>query len=155
MFTFGEVSMTSVNNMVNNVLAAAQWQKIEMLRIVDHGSVEQVDDKKGGKGKKGDHHKKMRCNLQFGDDKVNVGNFKTYAAQFERLVEKFASDGYVHLAHCWAAKDHELLRLFAGLFGVPVYAGTGKRAQWTRTQFGELVVCYPNGKIHIDVELPD
>jgi hypothetical protein len=147
MFTAGEVYMTSVVSMVNNVLASSRWQKLEMLRIVDHGSTREVKDQHG------DRHR-IRCTLRFGGDKVNSGNFKLYEGQFGRLAEKFDGGGFVHLGHCWAGNDVHLLHLFARALLVPVYAGTGRRAQWCRWQFGDLVVCHPDGKWKRGVQLP-
>lgn len=146
-FTAGEVYMKSVADMVNNVLVASQWRKLEMLRIVDHGSTKKVKDEGG------ERHK-TRCTLQFGDDKVNIGNFKQYEKQFQKLAYKFDENGFVHLGHCWAGRDKHLLWLFAKAFHVPVYAGTGRRAHWCRWQFGDLVVCHPDGKWKRGVEIP-
>lgn len=143
--TVGEVYMVGVSDMVNNVLAAAKWQKIRRLRIVDHGSYKEVK-KDAGKAS-------TRCKLQFGNTKVEVANFAQFAKTLAKLNEKFYDKSHVHLAHCYAGKDHELLRLFAKAWQVPVYAGTGKRAQWSRTQFGDLVVCSPGGKVQ-KAELP-
>lgn len=105
LLTFNTVLMTSVRTMVDGVLAKTGGLGITALHIYDHGSP---------------------SGIEIGDDWVSSATLPRFRADLSRLNGAFAADGgLVYLHHCRAGQDQPLMRALAGIFGVPVYAGTG------------------------------
>jgi len=126
----GEVYMTSVSTMVANVLSAISAgtpaeRKMHRLNILDHGNARAIE---------------------IGDDVIGTSNVAGYAAELGRLSGKFSPRGYVHLQHCEAGGNRALMTALAGIFGVPVVAGTGLHNPIYRANFGSYVKAYPDGR---------
>lgn len=120
----GEVYMSNVLTMVTNVRRKAGARPIDRLNIIDHGNEAEV---------------------AIGSDWIDEANFATFEPLLMFLWGKFSPKGFVHLQHCKAGRNRRLMTLFAQAFGVPVYAGTGGHNAACRLNFGEYVVCGPNG----------
>jgi hypothetical protein len=129
----GEVYMTDVESMVDNVLADADGRRISRLNIGDHGDAWQI---------------------QIGDDRINLGNLHQFEAQLQRLQGHFTADGFVHLQHCDIGQNQPLLRELARIWQVPVYAGTGDHNPVYRINRGEYVRCNPDGTCAENVDRP-
>lgn len=103
--TRGEVRMSSAESMVENVLALLRpGERIRALRIVDHGTTQHVE---------------------LGDDIVTPVTFREHARVLAALAPRFSPCGYAHFVGCHAGLNTRLMRAFAGLWQVPVYAGRG------------------------------
>lgn len=133
----GELYMTSVRNMVDNVLdhlaqnapysrvcapGVATSATMSRLNIIDHGNPTRI---------------------QFGTDRISASNFSTFEPQFARLGGHFDSDGFAHLQHCETGMNIPLLEKFADTFGVPVVAGRDKDRPAARLNDGRYVRVYP------------
>lgn len=129
----GEIYMTSVKTMVDNVLRAVGQNSISRLNILDHGNP---------------------TSLQIGTDWVSMTSLSRYSADLRRLNGHFSQNGFVHLHHCKIGQNRPLLIALAGLFGVPVYAGTGSHHALFNFNFGDYVRCDPNGDCEGDVRRP-
>jgi hypothetical protein len=120
----GELSMTSVKNMVATVLAARGAYPIRRLNILDHGN---------------------EASFQIGGDWISTYTFPTYSTELGRLTPAFHSKGFVHLQACKIGMNKELLGKLAALWSVPVYAGTGNQYA-IPINAGEYVRVDPDGK---------
>lgn len=132
-FRTGEVYMTDTNSMVRNVLRALGEHQISRLNILDHGSV---------------------YGIQMGGDLINLLNIDTYVGRLSRLQGHFAPTGFVHIQHCEAGQNQELVIRLAQAFGVPVYAGTGAHNPVYRFNLGDYVRGNPDGTFDTDVGRP-
>jgi hypothetical protein len=132
---FGEVYMTDVNSMVRNVRqkAGENQQNITRLNILDHGNPN---------------------GIQIGNDWITLANVRNFVPQLSRLRSSFASGGFVHIQHCEAGQNLDLMRQLAAAFGVPVYAGTGAHNPVYRINLGEYVRCNPDGTCQFQVGRP-
>jgi hypothetical protein len=120
----GEIYMTNVTSMVDNVLAEANDRAISRLNILDHGN---------------------RTRIQIGDDRITLGNLQQHEPELQRLRGHFTPGGFVHLHHCEIGLNQPLLLELARIWQVPVYAGTGDQ-NGLRFNSGEYVQCeVPNG----------
>jgi hypothetical protein len=129
----GEIYMTDVKSMVTRVVAQADGDKITRLNILDHGN------KDGG---------------QFGKDRITVDNFETFAPFLGKLFPVFEKSAVVHLQHCEMGQNTALMQMFAAVFGVAVYAGTGAHNAVYRFNWGDYVRCSPSGTIYNNVQRP-
>ncbi len=118
----GEIYMTNVASMVQNVITKAAGTPISRLNIVDHGNA---------------------VRFQIGSDHISLGNLATYRSQLVRLNGQFRSNGFVHLQHCAIGNNQPLLLQLSSIWGVPVYAGTGNHNSIYRFNLGEYVRCQP------------
>jgi hypothetical protein len=131
----GELSVSCVRDMANQVIRAAGHRKITKLNLIDHGTP-------------------GATYIRIGKDKITTGNIEKFRSPLERLSEKFDRNGIVHVQNCYAGRNVGLLKQFAKILLVPVYAGTDLQAPWCRYQFGEYVVAYPKGNPKTDVSVP-
>jgi hypothetical protein len=92
--------------------------------------------------------------IQFGDDRVDVGNLATFQPTLQRLRNYFDTDGFVHLQHCDAGQNETLLVRLAQIFGVSVYAGTDSHNPVYRFNWGDYVRADPDGTFAKDVGRP-
>jgi len=97
----GEVSMSSVATMTDNVLAARGSYRIRKLNILDHDTSD---------------------SFQIGEDWIDQGTLPMYATILGRLTPAFHADGLVHLQACWIGMNKALLLALAKIWTVPVYA---------------------------------
>lgn len=129
----GEIYMTSVATMVKNVKKEIRNKKISRLNILDHGN---------SKG------------FQIGGDWVSVKTLPLYAPELEKLKPLFEEKGFVHFQHCYIGQNRTLMLSLAKLFGVSVYAGTGKHNPVYRFNFGDYVRADPDGTFETEVKRP-
>lgn len=129
----GEIYMSDVASMTVRVIAQADGDKITRLNILDHGN------SKGG---------------MFGKDWVTLDSFEKFAPHLAKIQPHFDRSGFVHLQHCEIGQNEDLLRFFALIFGVAVYAGTGSHNPIYRFNFGDYVRCSPSGTIYHNVIRP-
>jgi len=120
----GEVSMSSVATMTDNVLAARGSYRIRKLNILDHGTSD---------------------SFQIGEDWIDQGTLPMYATTLGRLTPAFHADGLVHLQACWIGINKALLVALAKIWKVPVYAGTGLHNPVLRFNWGQYVRVDPDG----------
>lgn len=130
---WGEIHMTSVSTMVKNVKNEIGDKKISQLNILDHGN-------KNG--------------IQIGNDWISNKTLSKYQGKLKELHKHFESDGIVHLQHCNIGQDRVLLLSLAKIFGVSIYAGTGKHNPIYRFNFGDYVRADPDGTFKSDVDRP-
>lgn len=131
--TIGELAMTSVETMVDNVISSLDsGKKIDALRIADHGN---------------------RTGVQFGDDWVSARTFSNFSAKFQELKPYFEDNGFAHLLGCLVGNETGLMHLFAQTWNVDVYAGTGLTNGF-QMNGGEWVRVSPEGTITNDVSWP-
>jgi hypothetical protein len=126
----GEIAMTSVSSMVAGVLTeigdgTPSARQISRLNILDHGNT---------------------TFIEVGDDRLSNATVAAFASELGRLRGKFSSGGYVHLQHCEAGGNRTLMTTLAGVFGVPVVAGTGLHNPVLRANYGSYVKAYPDGR---------
>ena len=132
--TWGEATMTSVDTMVDNVIAkAGGGGQMDILRIVDHGN---------------------RSSLQMGDDRIDVSNFSNYADRLRELRSRFATQGFAHFVGCRIGNNTTLMHHFSVLWNVDVYAGTGVTNGF-EINSGSWVRVGTDGTITTDVPWPD
>lgn len=132
--TFGEITMTSVNTMVDNVKTEiGTGRKMDILRIADHGN---------------------RDGLELGDDWITAVNFATYAPKFGELRSYFNNNGIAHFLNCLVGNNTGLLHQFAVTWNVTIYGGTGLTNGF-RMNGGEWVSVTPGGVITQNVSWPD
>lgn len=132
LLSIGEIYMTSVADMVANVIAHAGERKIDRLNIWDHGSVN---------------------SFQVGNDRVSTANYAKHEQNFRRLRGRFTEDGFIHLCHCWIGQNAPLLLRLARTVGVSVYAGTDvhRAGGWND---GDYVRADPDGTFENGVRRP-
>lgn len=130
----GEVEMTDVTTMVDNVLnRLGDDQNMSRLNILDHGNENWI---------------------QIGDDWINHENISQYSAELSRLSSRFTNNGFVHLQNCKAGQNTALMAELASILGVSIYAGTGLHNPIYRVNLGDYVRVDPDGTIHEDVGRP-
>jgi len=131
----GEIYMTDVKSMVDNVIRKATAAKsgISRLNILDHGNAR---------------------GLEIGKDWVDINSITSYEGTLRLLKPYFSKGGFVHLQHCQVGQNHALLARLSTIFGVPVYAGTGKHNPVYRFNFGQYDRCFSDGKCEANVERP-
>jgi hypothetical protein len=106
----GDLTMSSVDDMVNNVLGdLADGDKISKLTISTEGIV------RNGKF----------VGVEIGSDVVTKGNFALYRSALQRLSGSFASDGVANMQVCRLGQDEALMKMFSDAFGVRVVGTTG------------------------------
>lgn len=133
-FSPNPVFFHDLKTMVLSVLGKAGKQKISRLKIHDHGNAQ-------------------GCAL--GADWVTDKNFENYAEHLAKLSPSMNPNGWVHLTHCEVGRNEDLLRMFALIFGVPVYAATGKVNGFDQIQDGgSWTRCSPSGMIYHKAFLP-
>lgn len=128
-----EIYMTDVASMVVRVIAQADGDKITRLNIIDHGTSE------GGK---------------FGKDWVSMDSIEKFGSHLAKLQPHFDKNGIVHLQHCEMGQNEDLMRMFAIILNVAVYAGTGSHNPIYRFNFGDYVRCSPSGTVYHNVSRP-
>lgn len=128
-----EIHMYDVETMVNNVLKRAAIFKINRLNILDHGN---------------------ESSIQVGKDWISLGNIEGYRKTLSRLKGHFHRNGFVHLQHCNIGQNQQLLIALSKMWGVPVYAGTGKHNPVYRINFGDYVKCLPDARCIDNAERP-
>lgn len=132
--------MTDVGSMVNNVLRELRvvtysrscsptsprptYRTMSRLNVLDHGN---------------------SSGIQIGSDWVDTSTLPVFAPALALLSGNFDEDGFVHFQQCDAGQNRPLLLALAGVFGVPVYAGTGAHNPIYRFNFGDYVCARPNG----------
>lgn len=129
----GEARMTSAEDMVGNVLALlrpGEW--IGALRIVDHGTTQYVE---------------------LGDDIVTPVSIRRHAEVLSALGPRFSPCGYAHFVGCHAGLNTRLMRAFAALWRVPVFAGRGITNGLEMNLGGWVRVC-PEGRYRDRVSWP-
>ena len=129
----GEVYMTNVTTMVDNVLQALDRHCILRLNILDHGN---------------------QNGIEIGNDWITTQSIAQYRPVLARLSGRFAANGFVHIQHCNAGQNLDLVRALAAIFGVSVYAGTGAHNPLYRFNFGDYVRCDTNRHCDNDVGRP-
>lgn len=149
----GELYMTSVANMVANVLGFLATytppprSPADVLAYsLSHGRLSAPPMPAAGTTKMSklnvlDHGN--TSGLEIGTDWVSTGSFARFQSEFARLTPKFESGAYVHLAHCEAGMNIRLMEMFADTFGVPVVAGRGLTHAVFRANTGNYVRVYP------------
>ncbi len=120
-----EVSMHDTHSMVEGILERAGRRPIRRLNIIDHGNPH---------------------GFQLGDDWITANNLSQYADILERLRGRFTSDGFVHLQHCQAGQNQELLCQLASILGTAVYAGRGLHNPVLRFNLADYVLAHPDGR---------
>jgi hypothetical protein len=123
----GTVWINDVRSMITNVLAKAEKKKITRLNIIDHGNP---------------------TGCYIGTDWITVNNFENFSPFLGKLYPAFEKDGFVHLQHCQMGQNKNLMRMFAQIFGVAVYAGTGNEHAGVPYNEGWYVRCSPGGQIY-------
>jgi hypothetical protein len=137
----GEVYMDDVESMVDNVLGSLEeGQRMSRLNILDHGN---------------------ENSIQIGNERIFLSNVSQFESELSRLNGHFTANGFVHLQHCRAGQNTDLMAALAAIFGVPVYAGTELQNPVYRANYnlwpprlGEYVRVDPDGTIHPDVGRP-
>ncbi len=133
----GELYMTSVRTMVDNVLrhlgASAPYSRVcapgtptsarmSRLNVLDHGNT---------------------TGVEIGTDWITRANFSRFQPDLTRLAGNFDPDGFVHLQHCEAGMNIGLLEMFADTVGAPIVGGRGLHNPVYRANFGYYVRVYP------------
>jgi hypothetical protein len=129
----GGISVDSVRDMVDKVIAEAAGRPIRTLTIAGHG---RSGDMNVGAGAGADPSL---------EQSISNDNFEIVRPALAELAPLFAPDGEVILDSCNIAEGDAgelLLSRLSSLFGVPVRGGT--ELQWpTEGLEGEVVSCYP------------
>jgi hypothetical protein len=128
-FLRGNVSMTSVSSMVDNVLRyLGATRSLLRLNLVDHGNA---------------------SSLEIGDDVMSTAaDVSRFAPALGRLRSRFASGGFVHMQNCEAGQNRPVICALADAFGVRVFAGTGMDTEVPglfEINLGRYVSCGPGG----------
>lgn len=144
----GEVYMSNVGSMVNNILRALRvytysrvctpndrivYNRMSRLNILDHGNA---------------------SSLQIGSDWIDTTSLSAFRVTLAILSGNFAPNGFVHLQHCNIGQDRVLMLELARTFGVPVYAGTGKQNPIYRFNTGDYVRADPDGSFNAGADRP-
>jgi hypothetical protein len=132
-FLRGDVNMTSLSNMVTNILAFAGTHQIRRLNIMDHGN---------------------SSGIQIGSDWITSSNFSSFSAEFNRLRGHFSSSGFIHLNQCEAGASQNLVCLIAQATGVTVYGQNGLYNPIYRMTLGDYVSCTPSGTFNSHANRP-
>ncbi|MEO1017130.1 MAG: DUF4347 domain-containing protein, partial [Pseudomonadota bacterium] len=131
----GELYITSVESLVDKVLKKvnAGEFKVRRLNIIDHGN---------------------KHAIEIGNDIITLETLPKFSTQLGRLKGIFHSKGFVHCQHCEVGSNLALLKALSNIFGVPVYAGTGKHNAVYRFNTGQYNRCVPSGRCDLDVGRP-
>lgn len=133
-FFRGDVTMTSIADMVSNVIAFLRGRRMDRLNIIDHGNAHGV---------------------QIGSDWLSTPrDVSRYRGDLARLSPSFASGAFVHMQNCHAGQNNGLICALAQSFGTPVYAGTGLHNPLLGFNLGDYVRCEPNGTFNPDSGRP-
>jgi uncharacterized protein DUF4157 len=133
-FFRGDVTMTSINTMVTNVIGFLRERSMDRLNVIDHGN-ENV--------------------AEIGDDLLaSPDDVTRHAGVLGRLSSHFASGAIVHMQNCHAGQNKAVICALARVFGTPVYAGTGLHNPVLGFNFGDYVRCEPNGTFNPDSGRP-
>lgn len=132
-FFRGDVNMTNVTDMVDNILTFIGQRQMIRLNIADHGNSTEI---------------------QIGDDWVSDQNLSQFQSDLSRLNGHFAPDAIVHIEGCQSGQNQALVCGLASIFGVTVYAGTGYHIGTYRVNTGDYVRCSPSGVFETDVGRP-
>ena len=130
----GDLTMTSVATMVDNVLTFLHGRSMARLNIMDHGNAH---------------------GIEIGDDWLaGPADVARFAGALGRLRPRFTSGGFVHMQNCEAGQNRALICALAKAFGVPVYAGTGVHNPVYGFNLGDYVSCAPGGAWNPDAGRP-
>jgi hypothetical protein len=144
--TIGEIDITSVADMSAKLVnlrdaqsATTEDALIGRLNIMDHSTTSDGETVDG-----------IRC----GSDVIEVGNLAQFETNLRKIHYCMSNRGFVHLWACQIGKDEALLRGLARIFGVDVYAGTGNHNAILNFNWGDYVVCSPDGVFKTNVPRP-
>jgi Domain of unknown function (DUF4347) len=128
-------AIDSPSDMVNKVIAQADDVEdvVQQLNIIGHGST---------------------SGIQIGSHFVEMSNIGDYESDFRRLGQALSGESFVFLRGCAVGQNEPLLVAFAGLCGVPVYAGTSAENVLVDFNFGDIVKAYPGGTVQQGVPRP-
>jgi hypothetical protein len=135
----GEINFANATDLVLQVTAKTRSEQnfsgITRLNIMSHGN---------SRG------------TALGSDFVTVHNFSQFELTLSHLQHLFARNGFAHLQACRVGNAYELLRRFARVWRVPIYAATANYIGWMRIQvpWGDYVRCEPNGTCQVGVGRP-
>lgn len=129
----GEIYMSSVETMVDNVKKEVGNKKISRLNILDHGN---------------------KDGIQIGNDWITDKTLSIFETKLGELKPYFENNGFVHLQHCEIGQNRTLLLRLAKIFGVSVYAGTGLHNPVYRFNFGGYVRADADGTFNSDAGRP-
>jgi hypothetical protein len=133
-FFRGDVTMTNIPSMVNNVIAYLRGRSMDRLNVMDHGN---------------------ETGVEIGDDWLSTpADVAPHASTLGRLQSTFTGNGFVHMQNCNAGQDQSLICALSGAFGAPVYAGTGAHNPLLDFNFGDYVRCEPNGTFNPNAGRP-
>jgi hypothetical protein len=133
-FFRGDVRMTRVATMVNNVITFLNGRRMHRLNIMDHGN---------------------QNGVEIGDDWLATpADVATHSGNLRRLRGQFASSAFVHMQNCNAGQNRALICALASAFGVSVYAGTGAHNPLLGFNVGNYVRCDPDGTFNPNVGRP-
>jgi hypothetical protein len=136
--TLGEVYMTNIDTMVKAVLDEAGDRPIGRLNIVDHAN---------------------ESGMQIGEERVNERTIDDpdYYRPLSKLKDKLTRGrGFVHVQGCDIGNNSALILKLAKVFGVPVFAGTGRYNPVYGIQYGRYVRADPppNARFYDPVPAP-
>ncbi len=141
----GEIEVSNVIDMATKIKALRDAQAVTTesavigrLNIMDHS----VTDGKTITG--------FKC----GTDVVTMSNLAEFEPSFRKIGYCMSKRGFVHLMACQIGKNETLLKGVARIVGCDVYAGTGDHNPIYRFNFGDYVVCTPDGHIKRNVPRP-
>ncbi|MDD1784111.1 DUF4157 domain-containing protein [Enterovibrio sp. ZSDZ35] len=129
----GDVPMTNVTSLVDNVIAHVGEREIQRLNIADHGNPD---------------------GMEFGNDWLTTNTVSSFTGELSRLRPHFTSNAIVHIEGCKSGQNQTLVCALAAAFGVPVYAGTGFQHGIFRFNTGDYVRCSPAGEYEVGVGRP-
>jgi hypothetical protein len=128
------IFMQDAKSFASAVVARADGGKIHRLNIADHGTAN---------------------GCWFGKDYIYDGNFERYAQYLAKVAPYLTKTAIVHLQHCMVGQNTDLMRMFAMIFNVRVYAGTGIDAGAPfNNNTGDYVGCTPAGTMFKEVRRP-
>jgi hypothetical protein len=134
----GEVYMSDLKSMVQNVLKKKGSYKIRRLDVIDHGSPNWFQI---GKDRIGLHRQLTEETIK----KYKVYDVSQVAPDLLKLQPAFEHWGFVHLQHCHVGQNKDLMVEVAKLLNVSIYAGTDYHRPAIRRQDGDYMRADPNG----------
>lgn len=134
----GEVYMSDLKSMVDNVLKKKGSYKIRRLDIIDHGSPYWFQI---GKDRIGLHRQLNKDSII----KYKVYDLSDVASLLLKLRPAFEHWGFVHLQHCHIGQNKDLMVEVSKMLNVSIYAGTKKHRPAIRRQDGDYMRADPNG----------
>jgi hypothetical protein len=129
-----DVTMTSINTMVNNVIGFLRGRTMVRLNVIDHGN---------------EHVAEIGDDLLASPEDVN-----RHAGALGRLSSYFASGAIVHMQNCQVGQNRALICALARVLHTPVYAGTGWDNPTLGFNLGDYVRCEPSGSFNPDAGRP-